>query len=349
MFAAMFGSVEQGIIYAIMALGVYLSFRVLDFPDLTVDGSFVTGAGVAATMIILGYHPAAATAVAIVIGFLAGCVTGLLHTKGKINALLSGILMMIALYSINLRIMGMTSPNSIGRPNIPLLNAETLFIQFQTVWGHLGVDRAINNYLSMLGFQYLPSTWGTLFIMIIITLLIKFIVDWFLKTEVGLAIRATGDNKKMIRSLSANTDTLIIVGLGFSNALVAFSGALIAQYAKFADIGMGIGMIIIGLASVIIGEAIFGTKTIIRTTFAVIAGAIIYRIVLGLALRVDFLDTGDMKLITAVIVICALILPQFFEKQREKRRKAKRHAERLIEQKRLLRKEGNAIAEVKSD
>ena len=349
MFSAVFGSVEQGIIYAIMALGVYISFRVLDFPDLTVDGSFVTGAGVAATMIIFGYHPVAATAVAIVIGFLAGCVTGLLHTKGKINALLAGILMMIALYSINLRIMGLTSENSIGRPNIPLLNAETLFIQFQTFWGSLGIDNAINNFFGKLGIQFLPSTWGTLFIMIIIVLSIKFVVDWFLKTEVGLAIRATGDNKKMIRSLSANTDTLVIIGLGFSNALVAFSGALIAQYSKFADIGMGIGMIIIGLASVIIGEAIFGTKTIMRTTFAVIAGAIIYRIVLGLALRVDFLDTGDMKLITAVIVIGALILPQYLEKKREKSRKARRHAERLVEHTHLLMKEGNADAKTQSD
>ncbi len=339
MFAAVFGSVEQGIIYAIMALGVYISFRVLDFPDLTVDGSFVTGAGVAATMIIFGYHPVAATAVAIVIGFLAGSVTGLLHTKGNINALLSGILMMIALYSINLRIMGLTSENSIGRPNIPLLNAETLFSKFYTFWSSTGIDTIINNFLSMLGFRYLPSSWGTFFIIIIIVLILKFIVDWFLKTEIGLAIRATGDNKKMIRSLSANTDTLVIVGLGFSNALVAFSGALIAQYSKFADIGMGIGMIIIGLASVIIGEAIFGTKTIMRTTIAVIAGAIIYRIVLGLALRVDFLDTGDMKLITAVIVIGALILPQFIEKKREINRKAKRHAERLIEHEQLLMKE----------
>jgi len=348
MFSAVFGSVEQGIIYAIMALGVYLSFRVLDFPDLTVDGSFVTGAGVAATMITFGYHPLLATAVAIVIGFLAGCITGLLHTKGKINALLAGILMMIALYSVNLRIMGLTSENSIGRPNIPLLNAETLFSKFYTFWSTLGIDTTINNFFGLLGVQYLPSTWGTVFIMTITVLLLKLVVDWFLKTEVGLAIRATGDNKKMIRSLSANTDTLVIIGLGFSNALVAFSGALIAQYAKFADIGMGIGMIIIGLASVIIGEAIFGTKTIMRTTLAVIAGAIIYRVVLGLALRVDFLDTGDMKFITAVIVICALILPQYFEKKKEKNRKAKRNAERLFELN-ALKKEGNTVAETRSN
>lgn len=330
MFSAVFGSVEQGIIYAIMALGVYLTFRVLDFPDLTVDGSFVTGAAVAATMIFFGYHPLLATAVSIVIGFIAGCITGLLHTKGKINPLLAGILMMIALYSINLRIMGLTSESSVGRPNIPLLNAETLFTKFNVFWSTLGIDDAINQFFSSLGVhQYLPKTWGTLFLMVVVTLVIKFGVDWFLQTEMGLAIRATGNNKKMIRSFSANTDTLIILGLGLSNGLVAFSGALIAQYSKFSDIGMGIGMIIIGLASVIIGEAIFGTKTIMRTTLAVVVGSVIYRVIIGLALRVEFLDPGDLKLITAVIVILALILPQFIEKKREKNRKANRHAERL--------------------
>src|SRR6185312_5575025 len=299
MFSAVFGSVEQGIIYAIMALGVYLSFRVLDFPDLTVDGSFVTGGAVAASLIFFGYHPIVATAAALIIGFMAGCLTGLLHTKGKINPLLSGILMMIALYSINLRIMGLTSENSVGRPNIPLLNAETMFSKFHAFWSTLGIDNVINQFFGKLGVQYLPSTWGTFFLMIFAVVLIKIVVDWFLQTEIGLAIRATGDNKKMIRSFSANTDTLVIIGLGFSNALVAFSGALIAQYSKFADIGMGIGMIIIGLASVIIGEAIFGTKTIVRTTLAIIVGAIIYRIVLAIAFRVKIVDPGDIKIITA--------------------------------------------------
>ncbi|MFF2752746.1 ABC transporter permease [Psychrobacillus sp. NPDC058041] len=344
MFTAIFGSVEQGIIYAIMALGVYLTFRVLDFPDLTVDGSFVTGAGTAATMIVLGYHPVLATLTAIVAGFIAGCLTGLLHTKGKINPLLSGILMMIALYSINLRIMGLTSENSIGRPNIPLLNSETLFSLFYRWWGKLGIDETINSLLESIGVQYVPGTWGTIVVVGIIVLIIKLIVDWFLKTEVGLAIRATGDNKKMIRSFSANTDNLVIIGLGISNALVALSGALIAQYAKFADIGMGIGMIVIGLASVIIGEAIFGTKTIIRTTLAVISGAIVYRIVLALALRIDLLDTGDMKLITAIIVIAALILPQYIDKRREKRRKARRHMQRTISEVQVLKQEGNDLA-----
>lgn len=344
MFSAIFGSVEQGIIYAIMALGVYLTFRVLDFPDLTVDGSFVTGAGTAATMIVLGYHPVLATLTAIAAGFIAGCITGLLHTKGKINPLLSGILMMIALYSINLRIMGLTAENSIGRPNIPLLNAETLFSQFYSWWGSLRIDGAINSFLKGMGVQFVPTTWGTIVVVSIIVFVIKLVVDWFLKTEVGLAIRATGDNKKMIRSFSANTDNLVIIGLGISNALVALSGALIAQYAKFADIGMGIGMIVIGLASVIIGEAIFGTKTIVRTTFAVIAGAIIYRFVLALALRVEILDTGDMKLITAIIVIIALILPQYFDKRREKNRKAKRHAERSVLNGNVTKQKGNDLA-----
>ncbi|MFO7317945.1 MAG: ABC transporter permease, partial [Bacilli bacterium] len=310
--------------YAIMALGVYLTFRVLDFPDLTVDGSFVTGAATAATMIVLGYHPILATLAAIVVGFIAGCITGLLHTKGNINPLLAGIIMMIGLYSVNLRIMGLSNENATSLPNVPLLNSETIFTQFLKFWEPLGIDSALNNLLSGLGVSTLPKTWGILFIMIILTAALKLVVDWFLKTEVGLAIRATGDNKRMIRSFSANTDHLIILGVGLSNALVALAGALIAQYSKYSDATMGIGMITVGLASVIIGEAIFGTKSIMRTTFAVVIGAIIYRIVLALALRIQFLDASDMKLITAIIVILALIVPQMIEKQKDKKRKAKR-------------------------
>ncbi|MGM9948877.1 MAG: ABC transporter permease [Lysinibacillus sp.] len=328
MFTALFGSVEQGIIYAIMALGVYLTFRVLDFPDLTVDGSFVTGAATAAMMIVLGYNPVIATLVAIVAGFIAGCMTGLLHTKGKINPLLSGILMMIALYSINLRIMGMTREGGAGVSNVPLLNSDTIFTMFQGFWSGLGIDEAISSMLRAMGLETLPATYGILLVVLIITIVIKLIADWFLKTEIGLAIRATGDNKRMIRSFSANTDGLIILGLGLSNAMVAFAGALIAQYSKFSDIQMGVGMIVTGLASVIIGEAIFGTKTIMRTTLAVVAGAVIYRIIYALALRVEFLDTGDMKLITAFIVILALVVPQLWNKQQEKKRRVKRMAER---------------------
>lgn len=317
MFTAIFGAFESGIIYAIMALGVYLSFRVLDFPDLTVDGSFVTGAAVAAIMIVNGANPFTATIMALVAGFVAGCLTGIIHTVGKVNALLSGILMMIALYSINLRIM--------GKSNVPLLNTDTAMTTVRDLFEKTGIDAFFNGILSAVGLgDSLPRTWGILLFMVVVTFALKFITDAFLKTEIGLAIRATGDNKRMIRSFSSNTNLMIILGLGLSNAMVAFSGALIAQQGGFADVGMGIGMIVIGLASVIIGEALFGTKTIARTTLAVIGGSIIYRIVVTLALRVEFLEPGDMKLITAVIVILALTAPKMIDSYKDKKRKVKR-------------------------
>ncbi|WP_044748784.1 ABC transporter permease [Bacillus alveayuensis] len=314
MFTALFGSVEAGLIYAVMALGVYLSFRILDFPDLTVDGSFVTGAAVAAVLIINGTNPFTASFVALLAGFAAGCITGLLHTKGKINPLLSGILMMIALYSINLRIM--------GRSNVPLLQEETIITILTDWWQKIGIDQMIENALIYMNLvDFVPKTWAIVVFMAFMVIIIKVLLDQFLKTEIGLALRATGDNKKMISSFSANTDMLTIFGLGLSNALVAFSGALVAQYGGFSDVGMGIGMIIVGLASVIIGEALFGANSIARATLAVIGGAIVYRIVVTLALRVQFFETGDVKLITAFIVIAALIFPQFIASQNEKRRK----------------------------
>ncbi len=319
MFIALFGAVESGIIYAIMALGVYLTFRVLDFPDLTVDGSFVTGAAVASISIMNGVPPILATLFAAIVGFLAGCITGSLHAKGNINALLSGILMMIALYSINLRIM--------GQPTLSLLQESTVFKQLESIWSATGIDGLLNGMLASFGMEQLPSTWGILFVMIVATMLIKLLTDYYLKTEIGLALRATGDNQRMIRSLSANTDLLIITGVGISNALVALSGALIAQHGGFADVGMGIGMIIIGLASVIIGEALFGTKTIVWTTLAVIGGAVIYRMVVTMALRVEFLETGDMKLITALLVIAALVAPKVMRARKEKLRRKRKRAE----------------------
>ncbi|GAE93467.1 ABC transporter permease protein [Gracilibacillus boraciitolerans JCM 21714] len=317
-FISLFGAVESGIIYALMALGVYLSFRILDFPDLTVDGSFVTGGAVAAISIVNGVPPVLATFYAVLAGFAAGVITGILNTKGKINPLLSGILMMIALYSINLRIM--------DKPNIALLNEPTMFNQIEGFWATLGINNFLNGIIATLGIERMPGTWAVLIIMIVITLVVKFITDYFLKTEVGLALRATGDNEKMIRSFSANTAILTIVGLGISNALVALSGALIAQHGGFIDVNMGIGMIVIGLASVIIGEALFGTKTIARTTLAVIGGAIVYRIVLTFALKFKYLETGDAKLITAVIVILALVTPKIIATQKEASSKRKKRA-----------------------
>ncbi|MDZ5470232.1 ABC transporter permease [Bacillus sp. 31A1R] len=342
MFTAIFGSVEAGVIYALMALGVYLSFRILDFPDLTVDGSFVTGASVAAILIVGGTNPIVATLAAVIAGFLAGCVTGLLHTKGKINPLLSGILMMIALYSINLRIM--------GKSNVPLLQEETIMTKITNLWQGLKLDEMAGTLLSSVGLaNFVPKTWGILFIMTLLALLIKGMIDWFLKTDIGLAIRATGDNETMIRSFSADTDLLKVLGLGISNGLVALSGALIAQYNGFSDVGMGIGMIIIGLASVIIGEAVFGAKTIIRATLAVIGGAILYRIIITLALRVEFLETGDMKLITAFIVVSALVIPRLFDQQKERQKKKNR----LLASKKIQipanEKSGEKLAPVKSN
>ncbi len=337
MFTSMFGAVEAGVIFAIMALGVYLTFRILDFPDLTVDGSFVTGAAIAAMLIVSGTDHFIATLAALGIGFVAGSITGVLHTKGKINPLLSGILMMIALYSINLRIMDKKS-------NVPLRGEETIFTKIEAWFNGLGINEGMNRLLEMIGLgNYTPKTWSVLFLMIIVTLFVKVFVDWFLKTEIGLALRATGDNQRMIRSFSANTDYFIILGLGISNALVATSGALFAQYTSFADIGMGIGMIVIGLASVIIGEAIVGTKTLARATLAVIIGAVIYRIVLALALQIDFFDTGDMKLITASIVIIALIIPRILQVRKEQARKKKRMQDHRL----AMGKEGEDVAAIK--
>ncbi|MGN1387253.1 MAG: ABC transporter permease [Bacillus sp. (in: firmicutes)] len=317
---AIFNSLEAGIIYAIMALGVYLSFRILDFPDLTVDGSFVTGGATAAILIVNGYPPVFATVMAVFAGFAAGVLTGLLHTKGGINPLLSGILMMIALYSINLRIMD-------GRPNVSLLSEDTVISKIRESWSSLGLDETMSNILGLVGLQgVIPSGWGVLLVMMVVTIMIKLLIDAFLKTEIGLALRATGDNTGMVQSFSANTNSMKVLGLGLSNGLVALSGALIAQYGGFSDIGLGIGMIVIGLASVIIGEAVFGAKTIVRATLAVVGGAIIYRIIITLAMQAKFLQlqAGDMKLITALIVIIALILPKLIDKQKEKRRKQKR-------------------------
>ncbi|WP_312180364.1 ABC transporter permease [Arthrobacter sp.] len=278
----MITAVELGLIYAVMALGVYLTFRILDFPDLTVDGSFTTGAAVAAVMIINGAPPLAATAAAFGAGLLAGCVTGLLHTKGKINGLLAGILTMIALYSINLRIM--------GKANLPLLREETLITPLREN-GYLGGVVSI-----------------ALFALLAIG--VKLFLDWFLHTDLGLAMQATGDNQEMIRSFGVSTDRMKILGLALSNGFVGLCGAMVAQYQGFADIGMGIGLILVGLASVILGQAIFGSRLIVISTLAVILGSILYRIVIALALQVGF-NPSDMKLISAVLVVVALVLPQW--------------------------------------
>jgi len=309
MINSLLGATELGLLYAFMALGVYITFRILDFPDLTVDGSFTTGGAIAAVMITHGYAPWLATLAALAGGMAAGMCTGLLHTKGKINGLLSGILMMIALYSINLRIM--------GKPNVSLMGDTTLF-----------------------------SSVNPLLVMPFAVLLLKILMDLFLRTDLGLALRATGDNARMIRSFGVNTDNTTILGISLSNGLVALSGALITQYSTFADSSMGIGMIVIGLASVIIGEAIFGTGSVFRATLAVVLGSIVYRIVVALALRVEWLDASDLKLITALIVIIALVFPSVQRFMKQKNTARKRTAE-LAEQALILKKGGGFDVEAR--
>jgi putative ABC transport system permease protein len=292
LFASIQGAVESGLLYALMALGVYITFRILDFPDLTVDGSFTTGAAIGTVLTVNGTAPWLAIICAFIGGAIAGTCTGLLHTKGKVNGLLSGIIMMIALYSINLRIM--------GKPNLSLRGHDNLF-----------------------------DNVSTLAVMIIFVIIVKLVLDLFFRTDIGLSLRATGDNSRMIRSFGANTDITTIFGIALSNALVATSGGLVAHYQKYADNSMGIGMIVIGLASVIIGEAIFGARTIFRATLAAVLGSIIYRIIYAFALRVDWLEASDMKLITAVIIIFALVVPSTRRVIKQKNVARKRTAEML--------------------
>lgn len=282
MLYALAGTLEQGLLFALMALGVYLTFRVLDYADLTVDGSFTTGGAIAASIIFAGGSPWLATLAAIIGGLLAGLITGLLHTVFKITPLLSGILTMTGLYSINLRIL--------GRANVPLLRADTVITKFNT-W------------------QPLDNIYGASLLGLFVVVLAVAGLHFFLKTEVGLALQATGDNEQMIRAQGVNTNRMKLLGLAISNGMVAFSGALVAQNQQFADAGMGIGMIVAGLASVIIGEAIFGKRTLLQHIIAVVCGSIIYRAVLALVLRLGLAPT-DFKLLTALIVVIALASPQ---------------------------------------
>lgn len=277
-------AVALGLLWAIMALGVYITYRVLDVADLTVEGTIATGAAVAASLIVTkSFNPWLATFVGTFAGMLAGFVTGLLHTKLKIPALLSGILSMIALYSINLRIM--------GKANVSLLKQNTVYTYFTEIFNG-------NKNLAIL------------VVGIICVVIVAVLMYVFFGTELGNAIRATGNNPKMARAQGINTDNMIIIGLVLSNAMVAFSGALIAQNQSFADVQMGIGSIVIGLASLIIGEVIFGTKTFKRTIISVILGAVVYRVIIALVLKAG-MEANDLKLFTAITVAICLSLPIF--------------------------------------
>jgi putative ABC transport system permease protein len=282
------GALELGFLYGLVALGVYLSFRVLDFPDLTVDGSFPLGAAVVAALIVNGIPPLIATVLAVGAGAIAGLCTATLNVKFKILNLLASILTMIALYSINLRIM--------GRPNLPLLNQPTLF-------------QPINALLKSWP-EPIP-TFGNTLVLATIALITKLIFDWFLQSEIGLAMRATGANPAMARAQGISTSAMVLLGMAIANGLAAFAGALFAQLNGGADVSMGIGTIIFGLAAVIGGETVFNRLSIVQATIGAIVGSILYRIVIAIALQADVLgiQSQDLNLVTAVLVTIALVLP----------------------------------------
>jgi putative ABC transport system permease protein len=295
-FYSFMGSLEQGLVFALMVLGVYLTFRVLDFPDLTVDGSLPLGAAVSATLIIQGMDPFLSLFFAMMAGALAGCATALLSTRLHIMSLLASIITMTALYSINLRIM--------GRPNLPLLGQVTIF----DVLALEGVPRHL---LIPLVFLVIAGVW-------------KLILDWFLHTQAGMALRATGDNPQMIRAQGVSTDSMILLGVSLSNGLVALAGGLVAQSQGFADVGMGIGTIVAGLASVILGESLLGGRTVGRQTLSALCGSIVYRLAITLALSAQFgmlrLTPSDLNLITAVLVVVCLTVPLVRDRWRARSR-----------------------------
>ena len=282
-------SIYEGLAYGFVALGVYITFRVLSFPDLSVDGSFPLGGAIAAVLIINNISPWLATAAAFIVGCVAGLGTALLSTKLRINALLAGILMMVSLYSINLLIM--------GRSNIPLLREVTVF-------DHIAESLGITVSLAL-----------SISVMAVLAIIVLIVLNLFLRTEIGLALRATGDNEQMIRGLGGNTDLTTMLGVSMSNGFVALSGAMIAQNQGFTDVGMGIGMIIMGLASVIIGEGLFRPSGVTAILLAIFGGTFVYRLFISIALRLGLPPT-NLKLITAMLVITALSIPFIRKKLR---------------------------------
>ena len=280
--AIVVSALSQGLLWSVLAIGVYLSYRFLNISDLTSEGSFTLGAAVCASNIVRGMDPLLSCLLALIAGALAGLVTGVLHTKFKMPSLLAGILSMTGLYSINLRIM--------GKANIPLTQSVTLLTKLKDMLG-LTRDRDAAIYL------------GLIVVIILIVLLV-----WFFNTEFGFSVVATGNNDKMIRANGVDSDKTIIAGLMLSNALIALSGSLVAQYNGYADVTMGIGAIVVGLASVIIGEVLFKDKYFAVCLIGVVVGSIIYRLIVTFVVNTNFISANDMKLFTAIVVAVAIII-----------------------------------------
>jgi putative ABC transport system permease protein len=301
------GSWTIGLILALLALGVFISFRIFAFPDITADGSLTLGAAVAAALIAQGHSPWAATVAAMFAGALAGGVTGGLHTRFQINGLLAGILVATALYSVNLHVM--------GKSNVPLLDARTVSTDL------VALARRVSGpaeTLHVLGREVQTRDAVNLAAIVVLVALVAWLMDRFLRTSLGTAMRATGDNPRMIRALGVDVGRMITVGLMISNGLVALSGALLAQYQGFADVQMGIGMIVTGLASVILGQSLVGSSGLGLSICGAVMGSLLFRLMVALALRWG-LNPNDLKLITAVFVFAALVLPKVLATRREAR------------------------------
>ncbi len=296
------GAMTIGLILSLLALGVYLSFRIFNFPDITAEGSITLGAALSAILLVKHVNPVLATAAGFVAGALAGSLTGVLHTKFKIHGLLSGILVMTALYSVNLHVM--------GKSNVPLLSETTLltYVEKMTVKIFGGAAR-----FSAFGWEINRQDATVLVAALFGISVIGFVLYLFFRTNLGTSMRATGDNPSMIRALGVSVDAMIILGLALSNGLIALSGALLAQYQGFADVQMGIGMVVWGLASVIIGEALVGVSSLGLLIVGAVMGSILFRLLVAIALRWG-LNPNDLKLITAFFVFSALVLPGFLKK-----------------------------------
>ena len=299
------GAFTIGLILSLLALGVFISFRIFDFPDITADGSITLGAAVTAVLILSGVHPLAALAAAFVAGVAAGTTTGVLHTRFKINGLLSGILVMTALYSVNLRIM--------GKSNVPLLSERTLV----TIAESAAVGALGRSSVQILGWDVSARDAAVLALAFAVAVAISVALYLFFRTNLGTAMQAAGDNPQMIRALGVNVDHMIVLGLALSNGLIAFSGGLLAQYQGFADVQMGIGMVVWGLASIIIGEALVGVRALGYLITGALMGSVLFRLIVALALR-GGLDPNDLKLATAGFVFLALVLPAFIRRMQRR-------------------------------
>ncbi len=291
------GALTIGFILSLLALGVYISFRIFDFPDITTEGSITLGAALTATLLVNGWSPLLATVMGFVAGAVAGSVTGILAMKFQINRLLAGILTMTALYSVNLRIM--------GRSNIPLLNEKTIVSLAESSGQRL---LKVAN-VTLFGWEVNVRDLSLLLLVPLLIVVVCVLLFVFFRTNLGTAMRATGDNAQMIRALGADDRWMVILGLALSNGLIALSGAVLAQYQGFADVQMGIGMVVWGLASVIIGEALVGTRQLGFAITGAVMGSVLFRLLVAVALRWG-LNPNDLKLITATFVFGALILPK---------------------------------------